>query len=115
MGKFVITSDTTADLYDEFFEENNVEKVAMPYLIDGVEYNIEKFLTYPEFYGALRGGSVSTTCQVSLSEAERIFESKLKQGLDILHISFSSGMSGSYENLQIVKKQLEEKYPERKL
>lgn len=115
MNKFIITADTTADLYPEFFKENKVDIVAMPFMMNNVEYNVDKFISYPDFYAAMRGGAVTTTCQVSLGEAERIFEMRLKEGYDILHISFSSGMSGSYGSLQIVAKDLMVKYPNQRV
>lgn len=115
MSKFVITTDTTSDLWDEFYAENNIDVVAMPYMIGGLEYNIERFLSYPEFYKLMREGATPTTGQTSIAEAEKIFEKHLAAGEDVLYICFSSGMSGSYSGLQMISNQLLEKYPDRRI
>ena len=43
------------------------------------------------------------------------FEEFLKEGKDVLHVSFSSGLSGTYNSAKIAAAELREKYPERKL
>ena len=43
------------------------------------------------------------------------FETFLKEGKDILHVTLSSGISGSINSAMIAKSMLEEKYPERKI
>lgn len=112
---YVITTDMTADMADDFMKNNNIDIISMPYTIDGIEYGRDNSQPYHEFYDNMRKGAMATTSQVDLFDAENIFEKHLKNGEDILHISFSSGMSGSYDNLQIIAKDLLEKYPERKI
>src|SRR5699024_4703403 len=65
-----------------------------------------------EFYGALRAGAAASTSQTSAYAAIHAFEGLLKEGFDILHISFSSGMSGSFANVSGAAKELLVKYRE---
>ena len=43
------------------------------------------------------------------------FEGFLKEGKDILHVSLSSGLSGSVNSARIAAEELAEKYPDRKI
>ena len=44
-----------------------------------------------------------------------MFESVLKQGKDVLHLTLSSGISGTYNSANLARMQMEEKYPDRKI
>lgn len=56
-----------------------------------------------------------TTAQVNPAEVRNLFEPYLKEGKDILHIAFSSGLSGTYNSCRIAAEELKEEYPERKI
>ena len=66
-------------------------------------------------YDKLRDGERATTSAVNVSEFTAVMEEKLKAGLDILFIGFSSGLSTTYQSGAIACGELREKYPERKL
>ena len=55
------------------------------------------------------------TSQINVTEYEEYFEAFLKDGKDILHITASSGLSGTYNSAMIAARDLQEKYPDRKL
>ena len=63
----------------------------------------------------LRGGETATTSQTSSYDAIKIFEKYLEQGMDVLHISFSSGMSGGYAALAASASELERRFRGRKV
>lgn len=115
MSDFVITTDMTADLPEGYLKERNIDIVSMPFTVDGKEYGRETAPCFHDFYDMLRGGGLTTTSQISAYDAIEIFNRHLLKGEDILHISFSSGMSGSVETLEGIKKMLLEKFPERKI
>ena len=54
-----------------------------------------------------------TTAQVNPEQARELFEPILKQGKDILHIAFSSGLSGTYSSVNLAAQELLEEYPDR--
>ena len=56
-----------------------------------------------------------TTSLVNTEQFIAFFEPFLKEGKDILHLSFSSGLSGTYASALLARDELKERYPERKL
>ena len=58
---------------------------------------------------------MSVTSQVNPDEAKAALEPFLKEGKDILHLGFSSGLSGTYNSMRIAGEELAEKYPEAKV
>jgi len=115
--EYVLTCCSTADLPKEYFEKRNIPFVCFHYNIDGVEYqdDLGKTMSFEEFYDKISAGAMPTTSQVNVGQFINFFEDFLKDGKDILHISFSSGLSGSYNSACIAKNELLLKYPERKI
>lgn len=112
MNKFVITTDYTADLTEQFYQESGIERVLLPFNIGNAEYDIKNSaLSYTDFYNKMRSGAVVTTSQVSQYDATQIFSKHLEKGLDILHLCFSSGVSSSFDNFAQTVKDLKVKYP----
>lgn len=60
------------------------------------------------FYEKMRNGSMPTTSQVNPEEAKQDLKEFLKEDKDIIHIAFSSGLSGTYNSMQIAARELEE-------
>lgn len=109
MKTFVITTDNTSDLPEAYIKENNIGIMSLTYNIEGVTYSYENPLPPDVLYQKMRDGSIPTTSQVNPAEAKRIFLEMLeKYDCDILHISFSSAMSGSYNSARIAAEELEE-------
>lgn len=115
MSKFVITADSTVDLPKAFLEEKQVPVVSLSYIIDGATYRDGEGLTSKEFYDKIREGAMPTTSQVNPEQARDLFEPILKGGTDILHIAFTSGLSGTYNSCRIAAEELSEEYPDRKI
>ena len=78
--------------------------------IDNYEYLLPK---NKEFFQKLRDGKMATTTQVNPEQAKDAFEPFLKEGKDILHLGFSSGLSGTYNSMRIAAEDLMEEYPDR--
>ena len=117
MAKFIISTESTSDLTYEFAKEHDIKIIPMSYYIDNVNYEgtKEDSLGGHEFFDRMREGSMPTTAMVSYLAAEAFFEPFLKEGLDILHIGFSSSLSGTCENIITASKNLKKKYPDRKV
>lgn len=115
MEAYVITTDSCADLPEEYLKEHGMGMVWLTCLLDGVAYNAENPLPFDVFYEKLRSGSMPTTSQVNPDQAKAMFEPYLKAGKDILHLAFSSALSGSCQSALIAANELEEKYPDRKI
>ncbi len=95
MKDFIITTDTTSDLPVEYLKTNNVNLMPLYYSFDGTVYGDKNDLEPHEFYGRMRGGEMPTTMAVNPDLARALFTKYLDEGYDILHIAFSSGLSGS--------------------
>ncbi len=116
MKKYIITTDSTADLPKSYVEEHGLRIMTLPYTIEGTTYTWEHPLPEKEFYAMMRNGSLPTTSQANPEEAAEMFESILAtQNVDILHIAFSSGMSGTYNNVRLAAEEVMERHPENKI
>ena len=70
---------------------------------------------FKEFYQMMRDGAMTKTSQVGVGEYEDFFEGFLKEGLDILHVALSSGISGTFNSAVLAAQDLRERYPDRKI
>ena len=105
---FILSTDSTCDLSDKQYERYGVERICMPYYVDGVEYGGDsaKNMSLSDFYNCMRNGKKTGTSMVNEQQARDYFEKLLKQGKDVLHISFASALSGTYQCVQNVADEL---------
>lgn len=115
MNKYKITTDSTSDLPFSFLKENDIELLPLTFRIDGQEFEGDKEFDVKAFYNKMREGAMPTTSQVTPTIAVEKFKKILDQGYDILHIAFTSGMSGSYNSSRLAASELQEEYPDRKI
>lgn len=111
---YYITTDATCDLPLSMYQDN-FKVIPMPYTIENEEYGIEKFLDIKEFYDKIRNGSMPTTSLITQYATEEELRPILQQGYDIIHISFSSALSGTYENACKAVEVLKSEFPDRKI
>ena len=118
MRNYNIITDSTCDLPSTVIRELDVHVIPMEYILDEVSHfqDIEdEGEKTASFYGSLREGKVSSTSMINTARFMDVFEPYLKAGQDILHISFSSALSGSYNASRMAAEELKELYPERKI
>ena len=115
MREFVITVNSTVDLPKEWLEERHVPVLPLKYTIDGETYTDMSGLTAKEFFQKLREGHMSVTSQINPEEAREMLEPFVKEGKDVLHLGFSSGLSGTCNSMRIAAEELAEDYPEAKI
>lgn len=115
MSEYVITVNSTVDLPKEWLSERNVPVIPLKYTIEGNTYEDMSGLSSKEFFGKLREGKMAVTSQVNPDEAKAALEPYLREGKDILHLGFSSALSGTCNSMRIAAKELEEEYPDRKI
>ena len=114
---FILSCCSTVDLSTEKLESLGVSYACFNYFLDGKEYSddLGKTLSSKDFYAAMVAGADTKTSQINAAEYEDYFKSLLDSGKDVLHISLSSGLSGSYRSACLAAEELREKYPARKL
>ena len=117
MADFIISTESTQDLNDEYCAKRDIHYVCFHFEIDGEQYmdNNGKSMPFKTFYDRMRAGSMTKTSQVNVDEYINFFEPFLKEGKDIVHLSLTLGISGTLNSAMIAKSQLEEKYPDRKI
>ena len=115
MREFIITVNSTVDLPKEWLEERHVPVLPLKYTIAGETYTDMSGLTAKEFFQKLREGHMSVTSQINPEEAREMLEPFVKEGKDVLHLGFSSGLSGTCNSMRIAAEELAEDYPEAKI
>lgn len=114
---YVLTCCSTADLPKEHFEKRNIPYTCFHFMMDGVEYpdDLGQTIAFDDFYKRIENGAKPTTSQVSPEQFTEFFESFLKDGKDVLHVTLSGGISGTYNSAVTAANGLAEKYPDRKI
>lgn len=117
MLSYVLTCCSTADMPYEHFNKRNIPFVCFHFILDNKEYpdDLGKTVSFEDFYAKIAAGAMPTTSQVNVGQFIDFFEPFLKEGKDILHISLSTGLSGSYNSAVAAREELIKKYPERKI
>lgn len=117
MPEYILTCCSTADLPYEYFVKRNIPYVCFHFTMDGKEYpdDLGQTMSFDEFYRRIAAGAMPTTSQVTVGQYIGFFEPFLKEGKDILHISLSSGLSGSYSSAITAQEELLRNYLDRKI
>jgi len=111
MGIRILT-DSACDLPREVVQKYNIEVIPILVYLDDIEYKDGETLEAVELYRNMRDGKVYKTSQVSPNVFVDIFTKYAKQGDQCIYISFSSGLSGTYNSSLMAKNEVLEKYPE---
>ena len=108
---------STADLSKEHFHKRDIQYVCFYFTLGDREYMDDLGESVPpaELYRRMVAGEDTKTSQVSVAEYEALFEKNLKQGKDILHVTLSTGISGTYNSACVAQENLSERYPDRKI
>ena len=112
---YIITTDSNSDVPSEVLNQYGIPVIPQYYAFGDVVYGDEKNMTPKEFYETMRKGDLPKSMANNPAVIREKFETILKKGKDILHIAFSSALSGSCNNVRMTAKELLEEYPERKI
>lgn len=113
MSKYVIMTDTACDIEQSVLTEWGIDAVKLSYSFENGDNNGE--LSSTDFYARMRAGEVAKTSAVNPDTFVKTFTTVLEQGVDILYIAFSSGLSTTCNSARIAADELKEQYPERKV
>lgn len=117
MGDYVLSCCSTADLTKEQFDRRGIRYICFHFELGGVQYLDDMGVTVPpeKLYQDMLDGASTKTSQVSVGEYMEHFRKILDEGKDVLHLTLSSGISGTYNSACTAKEELEEEYPDRKI
>lgn len=117
MADYILSACSTADLSKEHFEARDIKYVCFHYSINGETYpdDLGQSIPFDKFYQMMADGAETQTSQVNVAEYAEYFTPFLEAGKDILHVTLSSGISGSFNSAQIAAEMLREQFPERKI
>lgn len=117
MGNFTLTCCSTADMPRSFFEEHEIPFACFSFLMDGKEYpdDLGRSMDFASFYQKIADGAQPTTSQVSADAYECMWTPLLELGKDILHLTLSSGISGTINSAMVARESLRGKYPNRRI
>ena len=115
MKDFVISTDTTSDLPESFIQKNDIDIHPLYYAFGDEIYGSEDGLPEKEFYARMRNGALPTTMATNPEDSEKIFQKRVDEGFDVLHIAFSSALSSSCNNCTLAANEVMEKNPGSKI
>lgn len=122
MSKFLIVTDSTTDLPVSLIEKHNLLVLSLRYHLE-IGGEVKDFTNYAdyreqdikEFYSLVKDGAKTSTSQLNPEDYLKALKPHLDKGLDILILSFSSELSGTYNSARLAKMDLDEMYPDRKI
>ena len=113
---FAIVTDSSSNLPEDIIDQHDLTVLPLTFMVDGEEYRSylkgEK-TDLSQFYTMMREGKVITTSLPNLQESRETIEALLKAGTDVLYLGFSSGLSGTYQAIELLLSELAGLYPER--
>ncbi|MCM1541672.1 MAG: DegV family protein [Blautia sp.] len=117
MPDYVLSCCSTADLSKKHFNRSDIRYICFHCTLGGTEYpdDLGESLPPAELYRRMVAGEEAKASQVSAGDYEAFFEESLKAGKDILHVTLSTGISGTYNSACVARDELRERYPERKI
>ena len=115
MREYCITTDSNSDLPQEYIEKFGTTIIPQYYSFGDTVYGDELNMEPAEFYERMKNGELPLSQANNPAVIEDKFRAILEKGCDIIHVAFSSALSGSYNNVCMVVNELKEDYPDAKI
>ena len=117
MRDYILSCETTADMTKEEFDNRDIKYTYFHVNMDGGNYadDFGESLPYEDFYKKIKAGATPTTSQVNVDGYIELWEPYLMEGKDILHVTLSTGISGTYNSAIVAAEQMRDKYPVSKI
>ena len=115
MRNYVILSDSGTDLTPAIAKEIDVRVLDLMVIMEGQEPKPDSAVDHKEFYAFLRDKKSASTSAINPETFSEVMEEYVKEGIDVLYLGFSSGLSNTYNAGRLAAEELSEKYPEAKI
>ena len=106
--------DSCCDLPADLVEREGVYLLKFPYIMSDGEHldDLYRSTTPHEFFESMRKGETPSTAQVSVPAFNEAYYWALSHGVPTVYLSFTSGLSGSYDVAMLVKEQFCAEHPD---
>ena len=111
---YIIITDSGSDITPAMAAEWGVRVVPLSYTMDDGEPRPGDQVDLKEFYTALRNKAKATTSAANLEDFTKYFTEAAKEGLDVLYLGFSSGLSSTASTGRLACSEMAEEYPDLK-
>lgn len=117
MGEYVLSCCSPVDLTNEWVEKRNIQYIPFNFTVNGKPHkdDMGRTISPKKLYQLMKEGADTKTSMISIGEYLDYFTKFLKAGKDVLHISLSTGISGTYNAACQARNALLKKFPDRKL
>lgn len=118
MGDYIIIGDSTSDISQKYVDEAGAYVLPMTFTINDKEYAHYldcRNMSLEEFYALESKGAIAKTSQLNEIFIMDSVKPFLDKGLDILFVSFSSGLSGTFNSIRLAFEEIRDDYPDRKM
>lgn len=109
----ILFCDTDCELWYTHANEYDLKVIRMPYILDGKEHlaDLGEETDTDAFFTAMRNGASASTAGLNQTNYYEIFKPYFEKGEDILYITFSNAMSGTFNYLALAINELKAEYP----
>ncbi len=109
--------DSNCELWYTEVEALGINYISMPYTVgdEMYYYDLGKNTDVTDFFNKMREGGIPKTQALNAYDYVQYFEPVLAAGEDIIYVTFSHQMSGTFNYMNTAVAELKEKYPERKI
>ena len=117
MNEFILTTSSTVDLSREHLEKIRVPFICFHYELGGESHPDDLWASMDPhtFYQRMLDGADSRTSQINMTEYMDFWRPFLEQGKDLLHLTLSSGISGTINSARAAAEELRKEFPEREI
>ena len=116
MSQYILFTDSGCDIPAELLEQWGVKHASLIFRFEGsdTEYT-NADMPSKDFYDAMRAGKIAKTSAVNVEGFKSLFRPALEEGVDVLYLGFSGGLSNTANAGRLACEELAEEFPERKL
>ena len=115
---YQIFTDATADPNESMVQGlPDVQIIPMEFAVGDKRftYGSGDSISIHAFYSSLRDGEFAATSQINPNSYREAFEPWLQNGIDVIYLCFSSGLSGTIQAANMAMEELREEYPDCKI
>ena len=117
MRDFIIATDSDTEIPLWFADQYKMPVFLMPYTVNGHErlFDLGRDTDIIGFYKELAAGAEAITSTRSPVDIADFFRDILKEGKDVLYLSFSSALSGHHDLAVMARNEVAKEYPDARI